>query len=248
MHRAENHHFADGATVDVSLGDDLKSEVHKIFRERWASRPGRVVPDADDVKLGNDAVELKGTVLYADLEDSTKLVDSMAPWFAAEIYKSYLACAARVIRSQNGVITGYDGDRVMAVYLGKDKDDRAVRSALKINYAVQQIVNPAIKVNYPDASYSVQQVVGVDSSSLFVARTGIRGSNDLVWVGTAANHAAKLCAGQSGQPARITGQVYDALSSACRYGGNPKRSMWVQAVAPELGRRTVYESSWHWKV
>ena len=136
----------------------------------------------------------------------------------------------------------------MAVYIGPDKDDRAARSALKINYAVQQIINPAIKASYPNATYSVRQVVGIDSSSLFVARTGIRGSNDLVWVGTAANHAAKLCAGGPRQPSRITAEVYNALSNACRNGGTPKQSMWVRSIAPEIGRRTVYESSWSWNV
>lgn len=46
------------------------------------------------------------------------MVDTEAPEFAAHVYKSYLACAARVIRSENGTITAYDGDRIMAVYTG----------------------------------------------------------------------------------------------------------------------------------
>ena len=78
--------------------------------KKWAgsSRVG-------NIQLGNDAVKLEGTVLYADLDDSTKLVDTMSPEFAAEVYKSYLVCAARIIRDQGGVITAYDGDRIMAV-------------------------------------------------------------------------------------------------------------------------------------
>jgi len=35
-------------------------------------------------------------------------------------------------------------------------------------------------------------VVGIDTSALFVARIGVRNDNDLVWVGRAANYAAKL--------------------------------------------------------
>ena len=37
--------------------------------------------------------------------------------------------------------------------------------------------------------------LGIDTSKLFVARTGIRKSNDLVWVGRAANYAAKQVVG-----------------------------------------------------
>ena len=52
----------------MGLGDDLNAEVRKILQEQWTQREGRVVPDSDDLKLGNDAVTLDGTVLYADLE------------------------------------------------------------------------------------------------------------------------------------------------------------------------------------
>ena len=80
----------------MALGDDLRSEVRTILKEQWTVRDGKVVPESDDLNLGNDAVKLEGTVLYADLDDSTKLVDTKKPWFAAEVYKSYLAgCGKR---------------------------------------------------------------------------------------------------------------------------------------------------------
>lgn len=230
----------------MGLGDDLKSEVRKIFSERWTTRTGQVVPESDDLKLSNDAVTLDGTVLYADLNDSTNLVDTMKPEFAAEIYKSYLVCAARIIRSEDGAITGYDGDRIMAVYIGKSKNSSAVRTALKINFAVQKIINPAIKYQYPNSGYSVKQVVGIDTSELFVARTGIRGSNDLVWVGRAANYAAKLSA-RSGSTSQITTDVYKRLNQKSKIGSNGQ-NMWTQTLAPEIGNRKIYTSSWWWEV
>ena len=174
----------------MSLGDDLNSEVRKILREQWTTRQGHVVPDPEDLGLGNDAVLLDGTVLYADLNGSTKLVETMKPEFAAEVYKCFLTCAARIIRAEGGEITGYDGDRIMAVYLGGSKNSDAARTALKINYSVEKIINPAIRDQYPHNSYALAHVVGIDTSNLFVARVGVRGDNDLVWVGRAANYAA----------------------------------------------------------
>ena len=176
----------------MTLGNDLNSEVRKILRERWTTRQGRVVPDPEALKLGNDAVLLDGTVLYADLNGSTNLVDSYKPSFAAEVYKCFLTCAARIVRAGGGEITAYDGDRIMAVYIGDRKNTDAARTALKINYAVREIINPAIRDQYPNDRYAVSHVVGIDTSKLFVARIGVRGDNDLVWVGRAANYAAKL--------------------------------------------------------
>ncbi len=229
----------------MGLADDLNSEVKKILSERWSQREGRVVPESDNLKLSNDAVTLEGTVLYADLDDSTRLVDTEEPWFAAEVYKSYLVCAARIIRSQGGEITSYDGDRVMAVFVGDSKNSSAARAALKINYAVINILNPAIASQYPNSRYSVRHVVGIDTGELFVARTGIRGANDLVWVGRAANYAAKLSA-RSGPATQITSEVYDQLSDDAKYGQN-SQNMWISPFASGLNNKRIYTSTWHWK-
>ena len=226
----------------MSLGDDLNSEVKKILKESWTTREGRVVPDPEDLGLGNDAVLLDGTVLYADLNGSTNLVESKKPEFAAEVYKCFLTCAARVIRAEGGEITAYDGDRIMAVYLGDSKNSDAARTALRINYSVNKIINPAIKNQYPGTSYSVTHVVGIDTSNLFVARIGVRGDNDLVWVGRAANYAAKLSDG-AGAPSQITADVYDKLNNASKYGKDGQ-NMWVRATAPALGNKTIYTSTW----
>ena len=65
--------------------------------------------------------------------------------------------AARIIGSDGGDITAYDGDRIMAVYTGKKRNDKAVRSALKINFAVREIINPAFAELYLGDKYEVRQ-------------------------------------------------------------------------------------------
>lgn len=227
---------------------EIRAEVAEIFKAQWQKRDGQVVPDSPDLKLGNDAVVLQGTVLYADLADSTNLVNGYKSHFAAEIYKSYLITAVRIIRNRGGEITAFDGDRVMAVFTGETKNSSAVKSALKINWAVQNIINPAIKAQYPDTSFTVQQAVGIDTSSLWIARTGIRGSNDLVWVGRAANFAAKLCGvRQSGYASFITEDVFKKLSDDVKFGGNPQRLMWEKLMWSEMGI-SIYGSKWTWGI
>ncbi len=227
----------------MSLSDDYAEAVRQVFRNKWSTRKGTKVPESGDVGLGNDAVELDGTVLYADLDASTNLVDSHIPAFAAKIYKTYLNCAAKIIRAENGVITSYDGDRIMAVYLGDSKNTAAANSALKINYAVTKLINPILKECYPDATYVVRQIVGIDTSPLFVARTGIRGSNDLVWVGRAANYAAKLCSLSADYPSRLTGTVYDQLNESAK-NSQDGRCMWEQVKWNTMNDMRVYRSTW----
>jgi class 3 adenylate cyclase len=232
----------------MASAKEIRDEVAEIFATNWKTRDGQVVPDYDSVKLGNDAVKVEGTVLYADLADSTELVNNYKPHFAAEIYKTYLVTACRIIRDRGGVITAFDGDRVMAVFLGNTKNSDAARTALEINFAVKKVIAPAIKVQYPTTAFEIQQAVGIDTSALFVAKTGIRGSNDLVWVGRAANFAAKLSAFRYGSYSSfITEDVFGKLSETSKHGGSPKRSMWDKIMWQEMGI-TIYGSAWWWEL
>ena len=232
----------------MGLKDVLESETKSIFATVWKTRDGRVVPEPEDVKLGNDAVTFdEAVVLYADLAESTELVNNYKPSFAAEVYKSYLHCASKIIRSEGGTITAFDGDRVKAVFTGDSKRTESARCALKINYAVQKIINPAIKKQYPDSSFELRQAVGIDVSKLIVARTGIRGSNDLVWVGRAANYAAKLCSLRVGSYASfITGDVYNRLQESAKIASDGS-NMWEEQYWSDRAI-TVYRSSWWWSV
>ena len=232
----------------MALKEELTEAVTKILRELWSERDGQKVPGPEDLQLGNDAVKLDGTVLYADMTDSTKLVDSHIPQFAAEVYKSYLTCAAKIVKSEGGVITSYDGDRIMAVYIGDSKNTSAVRSAMKINYAVLSIINPAIRNQYPNTDFQLKHVVGVDTSSLYVARIGVRNDNDLVWVGRSANHAAKLCAIKEDNTTFISSDVFNNMNDQCKYDGQNKEFMWKERQWTQMNNIKIYSSSWRWVV
>lgn len=233
----------------MALKEDLEKQVQSILKSPWTVRPGRVVPAPEDVGLTNDAVAFdSATVLYADLSGSTRLVDAESREFAAEVYKSYLYAAARIINSEDGTVTAYDGDRIMALFLGGSKNTSAARCAFKINYAVTHIINPALAAQYPAAGYRVMQVVGIDTSPIMAARTGARGDNDLVWVGRAANHAAKLTELPAEHSTWITGETFDALAEDLKLGGNPRRSMWEERSWTAMGGRRIYRSNWWWRV
>lgn len=233
-----------------ALYDAVTPEVLAIFENPWDTRAGIKVPESIDVRLeGNDAVTLEGTVLYADLAESTDMVDRFAPWFAAEVYRTYLRCAGRAITRAGGTITSYDGDRIMAVFLGDYKESSAVLAALQIYWCVKEIINVEMKRKYREEipeDFEVRQAVGIDTSPLFIARTGIRGHNDLVWVGRAANYAAKLCGKRDGAYATwITEDVYRRLDDLRRVGVDGL-DMWANQVWwPERGIY-IRGSNYYW--
>ena len=229
----------------MSLKGELEIYVQKVLDEQWQRRQGQKVPDTEDVALKNEAVELDATVLYADLAASTEMVKGYRDWFAAEVYKNYLYCAARIIRSNGGSLTAYDGDRVMGVFIGDTKNSKAAKSGLQINWATKNIVNSLINKKHPSTAFELKHRVGIDTSKLFIARTGIRGSNDLVWVGNAANNAAKMAALDPEYPTYISADVYRMLMDWARLGGDPKRDMWTNLGSSDLGYE-IYGSTFCW--
>ena len=225
----------------MALRDDLNSEVRKILQEPWKVNQGRRAPKPEELDLDNTGSTIQAAVLYADLDESTKLVDRQDTVFAGQVYKVYLVTAGRVICSEQGAITAYDGDRIMAVFTGRKICERAVRSAMKINYVVQEVINPAIRELKPEVGYEVKQSVGVDCSELLVIKAGIRTANDTVWIGRAANYAAKL----SSRPApgtHITVETYNQLPPDLKVSSRGQ-NMWTSGWSWELGNRLVYSSS-----
>ena len=229
----------------MALKDDLRTSVQTTFKTAWTTRDGTVVPTTDSVKLSNDGIRLDATVMYADLSESTAMVDSKKDTFAAEVYKNYLYCAGRLIRNYGGTITAYDGDRVMGVFIGDYKNTNATRCALALNWAVEEVIRPELAKQYT-TDFTCRHTVGIDSSKLLVARTGVRGDNDLVWVGRAANWAAKLTDLPNSTPLWITKRVYDSASSSSKTAKDG-RSMWTARTWTQMNNEAIYCSNWRWE-
>ena len=71
----------------MPLQEDLENAVSNIARGAWSTRHGQVVPEPENVRLGNDAVEFdRATILYADLQGSTSMVDTENWQLSAEVY------------------------------------------------------------------------------------------------------------------------------------------------------------------
>lgn len=224
---------------------DIGEMAASVFATKWTRHQGIVVPDVNRIKLDNDAIEISAAVLYADIAGSSDLVKGYKDYFAAELYKTFLKAACEVIRNNDGEITSFDGDRVMAVFTGNSKCSSSAKAGLQIVSAIRR-VNEKLKEFYPSTSYKIDFGIGIDVSDIFVIKTGIRANNDLAWIGTAANNAAKLSEVR-GMKERvfITQRVFDSLNKVSKFGGNPARCMWDTVDVGSIGL-PVLGSQWWW--
>lgn len=230
----------------MALADELKAKVATYARTKWEEIPqGRVVPTANNLTAGNTGIHIDATVLYADIDGSTNMVDTLLDRLAAEYYKAYLECAAKIIRVNDGEITAYDGDRVMAIFIGDQQVANAVTAALQINRAVQEIVNPTFQSIYTVHHLPLRHTIGIDKSLILATKIGIRGDNDIVWVGPAANYAAKLNSFDgldSSYAIRITEQAFNALGTTVFYRKVNGQTIW-EGPYSNLQRGKHYRTS-----
>lgn len=175
--------------------DTLESAVNTMMVGAWSLREGRKIPDSDSIGLStNTGVTLDATYLYADLAKSSFFGQSLTQVHAAKIIKSFLYCCSALIREHGGEIKSFDGDRVMGVYFGAKKEMQAARTALKINWVVQEIISDKASrwVKWPDEPVEIKHATGIATGEALMIRGGVRDNNDIASVGPAPNLAAKL--------------------------------------------------------
>ncbi|MDC7806380.1 adenylate/guanylate cyclase domain-containing protein [Luteimonas sp BLCC-B24] len=198
----------------MTVSTDLIDEVASIAVAPWQITQGRVVPDLDGLTRGNVGKLISACILYADLSKSTEMVGRVRREVAASYYKAFLSAAAKLIRHNGGEIRAYDGDRVMGIFIGDGKEDRAVRCGLNLKHIMDMIVNPTFAAVWSDHQ-PLLYTVGIDTGEVLACKAGVRNDSDLVWIGDAANYAAKLnsFSGLDHEfPMRITSRVHALLS------------------------------------
>lgn len=190
----------------MGLQQEIAERVHDVLSTTWELSEPRDVPRTEEVVLGTGAEVMELAVLYCDVAGSSALVSKFPLAVAARIVKLFLRVSTHVISHYGGSITSFDGDRVMAVFSGEGKECRAVRSALALGALVPQVVQPRLTeflkerekpqgvppFVWPAEPFQLRHGSGIDTGRVLIVRAGQRIDNDLIWVGRAANLAARL--------------------------------------------------------
>lgn len=231
----------------------IESTVGEIISTPWNITNGIKVPETEDVVLKNGGKLVDATYLYADLAGSSKLAQSLTKEATAKIIKVYINTASRILKNYGGEIRSFDGDRVMAIFMGSSKNWNAVRAALGIQWAVMKVIRPAIESGWSDGANfcDIDHAVGIDTGEALIVRGGVRDNNDLVSVGGAPNVAAKLSDLRNLNSVFISDRVHDTLSDDLLTYDDGRRKIWSRMPSSvQIGgsHTTVYGSSVHWGV
>lgn len=235
----------------MTLKDDINSGIKKIVEGEMDIRDGKVVPTVESIALYNGGVKIEAVFLYVDLADSTELVSTLPQQTSAKIIKTFLYSMSRLITYHDGVITSFDGDRVMGVYVGERMNTKAALTALKMRWVVDKIIQPKIHSTFKSVrehEYVLKHGVGIDVGNVLAVRAGIRNSNDIVWIGQAPNIAAKLSdIRKPNYPTYITDRLFKRLADDGKYSSD-KRDFWESCSTGLPESPNGYRSEWSYGI
>ncbi len=233
----------------MGLSGDISDGVRRALKTTLVVRDGRKVPEKRDLAFlnGGGAVRLDATYAYADLADSSGLAQHIKQEVAANIIRAYVHAAAKTFRAYGGEIRSFDGDRVMAIFVGDQKNASAVRAALALNWAVDKLINPIMFETWSDMSqmWRMKHAVGIATGQALIVRGGVFGDSDMISIGGAPNSAAKLSELRPVSPhygpqysIYITEEVYRDLPDTVRLGQAPAQTFWYGNHYGNLGQAT----------
>ena len=76
----------------------------------------------------------------------------------------------------------------------------------------------------------------------------MRGDNDLVWVGRAANYAAKLTDINLLERTWVTKEAYDHMLDTAKFRSSDNAPMWKSYRWSQMDDHRIYGSEWTWKI
>jgi len=183
--------------TDLRTWRDAATNIKRIF-QRY------VDPSVVDELMSNPkAVELGGqtkevSILFADIRGYTALSDGRRPEEVVEMLNDYLQLLTKAIWREQGTLTMFVGDAIMAIFNAplpqEDHAVRAVRAALAMRKAIEERQSQQNPL-FPEVKYGVKvhYGIGVNTGIATIGNIGSREHlQNYTAIGDAVNIAARL--------------------------------------------------------
>jgi class 3 adenylate cyclase len=238
----------------MGLLDDLATTVSGYLAGNYETYEPKDVPLPEEVGLGNKAAKLTATALFIDVRQSSDITEAFRLQTAAKMMKAYFHGAVKVVRANSGHVRSFNGDGMLALFMGDTRSSNATKAAMQVRWFVDEVLQPQFRSYFRNNLAALGKALdfsigcGLDDGQIFAVRVGIKGTNDVAWVGRATNTAAKLASFTDPNRVRVTRAVYQRLNKDRKYSGD--QHMWSDEVFKEIGgvSRAYRWSTWRWKI
>jgi uridylate cyclase len=236
----------------MGLASDIDATINEYLSGNYETWEPRGVPEPEDIKAGKHAAKLTATTLFIDVRQSSDITNAFRLQTAAKMMKAYFSGAVRIINYKNGKVRSFNGDGMLAVFVGGRRSNNAVEAAKLVQGFVIKQLRPRIAryfaANRAAGTLGFHIGCGIDDGDIFAVKVGIKGTNDIAWVGRGTNAAAKLASKLSSpENIGVTADVYARLNKSNLTLKSTGEDTWSAAKVMSLGGvlRTVRTTHWY---
>jgi len=164
-------------------------------------------------EIGLEVAEREVTVMFADIESSTKLAERMAPNELASLLNEFFQMATSAIFQFKGHVNKYIGDEVMAVYNAPfDQADHALLAVKTAAVILREVENHNREC--PDRAYNVR--IGINTGSAVAGNVGAKVRMEYTVIGDSVNTAKRLASFPQVNRIIIGENTYERVRDAFR--------------------------------
>lgn len=154
---------------------------------------GLTMPEITAVPLGS-AKKMTAAILFFDLQNFTTIASKLSNELVLYALNTIVPEMMYVVRHWNGEIEKNTGDGLMAVFGTETRNNFLIaRDAIEAAMTMRYLMLAAIREKLvQDGLPAFGFRIGLDMEEVLVSRIGIKNTNFLTVVGSAANRASKL--------------------------------------------------------
>jgi class 3 adenylate cyclase len=154
-----------------------------------------------EVALGGTRKNL--TVLFSDIRGFTAFSEERTAEEVIQMLNRFLGFQAEIVTSYGGSVDKFVGDEMVALFMGDDSPEKAIRCAIDIQKHVRE-------ENQTDAA-GIQVGIGINYGSVIMGNMGAKERMDYTVIGAEVNLGARLCSKAEGNQILIPASVLNRV-------------------------------------
>ena len=130
------------------------------------------------------------TLFFSDVRNFSAMTEELGPEEIVKLINIYLDLQARIVEEHGGIVDKFMGDQIMAIFMGDDMADRAVRTAVTAQRAIREMN----KRRQKNGEVVLTVGCGLNDGPVVMGNMGSRNRLDYTVLGDVVNLASRLCA------------------------------------------------------
>lgn len=239
----------------MATNQETLDKLSEYLNQSYVQEDTRIVPKRTDLTFGNTVKKLSfAVVLYVDMRKSRKILSDATTFWSVKVHRAFLLALTHCVEKRDGHLRSFNGDGIMAFFVGENASSRAVRAAMDTKGFVLKLNELLEKKGLNPIDFGI----GIAQGAVMVAKSGKAGDDftkqDLIWVGLPVYLAVELSDyAKSPRNIWISNNVRSSIGKESYLDvvyDKDGDSMWVKESRKfkSVGEKEVRATSWYFNV